>query len=187
MRERVVYWITSELEGDQTVLLESATNGNPRAFSSSHREHEAVFVGSDPEKVLEAALRDRQWTSEARPAAVELEDGMKRKFKLNSLKYDAVSQMSYPNGHGEFVVTLFGNEQLEAADLSHVVVTLREEQGASRMLSPSADTREMIGGEIRTKITFPYIAPASLGAHKITFNLPGTAIFEQPILVVGIP
>jgi hypothetical protein len=174
----------TELEGDRTVLLESATNGRPIAFYPSHREHEQIFVGDDPEKILEAALHDREWTKGSERGPVAFEDRMKRRFLLNSLKYELVSRLSRPGTDGEFVVTLSGNVQLADADLSHIVVKVIDSDGGAQPVFARTDKSESVRAGIVRTIVFPYVAPTGIGAHKITLDFPGMATFDEFILVM---
>ncbi|MHC4042855.1 alpha/beta fold hydrolase [Bradyrhizobium sp. 23AC] len=173
----------TEVEGDKRVLLKSAANGDPDNFFPSHREHDELFVGQDPEKKLETALSDRDWTSASKRSPVLLEDASRRKYTLSGLDFSASSRLVEVDSTNEFAVTLFGDERLRQAELSHLNVTIIDADGNYRASIVKSDEAQGNANVVR-KIVFSFTVPPGPGSGKIVFDLPGFAAFDEPILIL---
>lgn len=175
----------TELEGDKTVLLFSATNSKPRNVRVSHKEHEQVFDGKEPQLVLETALRDRKWTGGEAQFGRVLKDVRGSEYLLRSLGYDAVPRLMAPGSKGSFVIVLRGDERLRAADLSSVTAHLIEHGRNGVALVRALDSTELEGTDTVRKLLFSYVAPEVGGAHRLTIAIPDAETYSEMILVMA--
>lgn len=174
----------TEKPGDKTVLLFSATNGDPSQVRVSNKEHEQVFAGREPELVLKAALSDTQWTKGAGTFGRELKDSQDKRYFLHSIGYDAGPRILLPSQVGTFEIVLRGDARLKSADLTKVSVSLRARESNEKVLSVATDVKEQQGDQIIRKITFSYKAPELDGPHQLQLSIPGLNTHDQLILVM---
>jgi pimeloyl-ACP methyl ester carboxylesterase len=167
--------------GDGTVLLFSATNGNPSQVQVSRKEHELVFVGDEPELVIKAVLVDKKnWTSGSVEFAQTLIDAQGSKFRVESAALNVVPRIAGPGEEIVLRVDLSGGG-LNGAKLSNASVdVLRDDRVIARMplrdLGNSGAIRS-VGSNLR--------APSDPGAYQVRVTLPGIEGLEAIFATVG--
>jgi pimeloyl-ACP methyl ester carboxylesterase len=154
--------------GDGTVLLFSATNGNPSQVQVSRKEHALIFMGDEPELVIKAVLSDQIWTSGSVEFSRTLIDQHGRNFRVDSAAIDISPKLASGNDTVNLRVDLRG-ASLGEADLSNAFADVLKEERvidhlALRDLDKNTNTRS-IGASI--------VAPNETGAYQVRITLPG--------------
>jgi hypothetical protein len=141
----------TERPGDETVLLISATNGDASQMRVSHKEHEVVFDGEEPQIVLKAVIVDDwQLTGGQTDFSKSLKDSLGVSYVLSTVGFEALPHIVSKNSDANFVVTLRGDSMLRAARLEGIQVNL---EGGVKA-NPISDTVSLEGDIIARRIGF---------------------------------
>jgi hypothetical protein len=168
----------ADMEGDGTVLLESATNGNPGDVKVSNRSHQYLFFGDEPKLMLEAILSNRIWHSKDSDQKA-IVDGRGIPIPIVSVSTSLSPTILIPGDKGTITVTLFAKGGLQSADLSNVSVAV---DGKAAVAEPGIAETDSDRSTKRT-LTFSYLAPSEEGSYSIAISIPGINELQEAILV----
>ncbi len=166
--------------GDGTVLLFSATNGNPGQVQVSHKEHELVFMGVDPELVINAVLANRNWTAGSVEFSQTLEDAQGKKFRVESAGLSLSPRAAEPGGSIKLRLNLNGTA-LNLAELSNASVDILRDSEViihtALQNFGSDDKTRSLGADLKV--------PDQPGVYEVKVSLRGVDGLEAIFVVIG--
>jgi hypothetical protein len=156
--------------GDGTVLLFSATNGIPSQVQVSHKEHELVFMGDEPELVIRAVLSDnKDWHRGSVEFAQTLVDARGKKFRVQSVSLSVVPQVAGPGETVKLRVDLNGDGLNEAQVVNASADVLKDDHVMTHLALEDLGTNgamRSVGSELK--------APNDPGAYQVRITLPAS-------------
>jgi hypothetical protein len=168
--------------GDGTVLLFSATNGNPGQVQISLKDHGLIFSAGQAELIMKAALAGETF-HKGPPTSFQqkLLDARNARYDVNEISL-ALEPRVVTGGRSVTVrVTLKGTNALRTADLSNV----RGELIRDEVLVDSRSlTKVGIEGNTRV-LEGQFKSPEEAGAYSIRVLLPGIDAYELIFAVVS--
>jgi pimeloyl-ACP methyl ester carboxylesterase len=154
--------------GDGTVLLFSATAGNPGQVQISKREHALVFMGEEPGLIIKAVLGDSDWHRGSGDFSQTLVDAGRRQFRVQSASLDVTPRFAKPGDAITVRIELVG-PTLEQADLSHAQAVITD-AGVVIAQAPVARAERSVG---RQTVVLELTAPTMTGAYELRLTIPG--------------
>jgi pimeloyl-ACP methyl ester carboxylesterase len=167
--------------GDGTVLLHSASNGIPRQFQASSREHALVFSGPEAELALKTVLSDTKWfNAKDEYFTRTLRDADNNRVDVTHVSMTLEPRLVPPNSAISLSLTLKGSSAVEKLKLTHLVAQLLRDETVLES-RPLDDGSSELGG--RT-VRFEFRAPKEPGPYVVRLTLPGVETFDMIFAVL---
>jgi pimeloyl-ACP methyl ester carboxylesterase len=169
------------MPGDGTVLLESATNGEPSQFQLSPLDHEHLFSSKEAALVLDTSLSGRSYHRGSGGFEQKIKSANDQDITVTSARFE-VDHHFCPTGT-PLVVTLIlkGDESLRSATLPTLRVNLLKD---GSMINSAPLTEDPRSGEERS-FRYQLTAPTELGAYSLRLSAPDLPPVEAIFAVIG--
>lgn len=170
---------SSKFPGDGTVLLFSATNGEPSRVQISLKEHESIFSGREPELVLAAALSGRTFHRGGGGFLQTIVDQRGNQFDASSIGIRISARAVVPNEELTVDVNLAGSG-IEQAELSNLSVSVLRD-GATLLKASHSKVGVALDRQTRQA---SFRVPSESGAYKVRIAVQGMEPVETVFAVV---
>jgi pimeloyl-ACP methyl ester carboxylesterase len=175
---RIVGNMTSP--GDGTVLLFSATNGDPGLFQLSPLDHEHIFSGKEAALVLKASLSGIDWHKGPGGFDQQIKDANGQDITVTSALFELDHHFTAPASPLVVTLKLNGDDALQAAALPTLKVELLKDSAVLTSAPLIEGPQPANGRSFRHSFT----SPTEEGPYSVRLSAPGLPPIETIFAVM---
>jgi len=166
--------------GDGTVLLFSATNGDPGLFQLSPLDHEHIFSGKEAVLVLKASLAGIEWHKGPAGFDQQIKDANGQDVTVTSALFELDHHFTSPASPLVVTLNLNGADDLQSATLPTLRVELLKD-GAVLTSAPLVEGPRPVNGR---SFRYNFTSPTEEGPYSMRLLAPGLPPIETIFAVM---
>lgn len=167
--------------GDGTVLLESATNGNPSLFQLSPLDHAHIFSGKEAALVLKTALSGTTWHAGNVGFEQQIKDVNGQDVTVVGANFEVDHHFTKKGAPLDVGLILRGDDSFKSAALPDFKVDLLRDSSVINSASLIEGPQSKDGRSFHHE----FAAPMEAGAYSMRLSVPGLPPIETIFAVIS--